>query len=180
MNNEAPGLFNRNRLGHSYLACWLRCSSVTAPSWDAPSSRLAQQAKSLVDLVKGFINQDTWLNYNFRLLGRRGVLVLNAVAGMDQLSEVERMTPAILQSVSFTSGNRYSEFDSSTDHLATYGLAALVAGGVAAKLGFFKLLWIGILASYKFILIGLAAAGTYLRKVWGRFFGPRKPQFPPG
>jgi uncharacterized membrane-anchored protein len=33
------------------------------------------------------------LNYNIRILGRRGVLVLNAVAGMAQLQDIENQTP---------------------------------------------------------------------------------------
>jgi len=46
------------------------------------------------------------LNYNIRILGRRGVLVLNSVAGMSQLPEIQRNTPAILSAVNFNSWNR--------------------------------------------------------------------------
>src|SRR5205085_10361380 len=41
------------------------------------------------------------LNYNIRMLGRRGVLVLNAVASMAQLPEIENKTPAILSAIDF-------------------------------------------------------------------------------
>jgi uncharacterized membrane-anchored protein len=50
------------------------------------------------------------------------------------------------------------------DKVATYGLAALVAGGIAAKLGFFKLLWIALLAAKKFIIIGAVAVSAWVRK----------------
>lgn len=109
------------------------------------------------------------LNYNIRMLGRRGVLVLNAVASMSQLSEIEKASPEILSAIDYNPGNRYADFDAkSGDKIASYGLAALVAGGVAAKLGFFKGLWIAILAAKKFIVIGAVAIAAWFRKLFGR------------
>jgi uncharacterized membrane-anchored protein len=106
------------------------------------------------------------LNYNIRILGRRGVLVLNAVAGMDQLSDIEQQTEQILGMVNFNEGNRYADFDPKMDKVATYGIAALVAGGVAAKFGLFKLVWVFILGAKKFIIIAIAAAAAWFRKVF--------------
>ncbi|HEX2855390.1 MAG TPA: DUF2167 domain-containing protein [Opitutaceae bacterium] len=106
------------------------------------------------------------LNYNIRMLGRRGVLVLNAVAGMGQLKEVEAATPELLRMVDFQDGHRYADFTQGTDKTATYGLAALVAGGIGAKVGLFKGLWLGILAFKKFILIGVIALGAWLKKIF--------------
>lgn len=94
------------------------------------------------------------LNYNIRILGRRGVLVLNAVAGMSSLEQVKAGIPAILKAVEFQEGHRYSEFNPDVDKVATYGIAGLVAGGVLAKAGFFKVLIAAILAGKKFIFLG--------------------------
>ncbi|HEY3662744.1 MAG TPA: DUF2167 domain-containing protein [Chthoniobacterales bacterium] len=113
-------------------------------------------------------NQENTLNYNIRVLGRAGVLVLNAVAGMSQLPEIEAATPKILGAVDFNPGNRYADFNAKSDKVAEYGLAALVAGGVAAKLGFFKGLWIAALAAKKFIIIGVAAVAAWMRKLFGK------------
>jgi uncharacterized membrane-anchored protein len=104
------------------------------------------------------------LNYNIRILGRHGVLVLNAVAGMDQLPTVEAATPALLGMVDFTEGNRYADYKPGADKVATYGLAALVAGGILAKAGAFKFLWVGLLALKKFIVVGVVAAGAWLKQ----------------
>ena len=102
-------------------------------------------------------NEDT-LNYNIRILGRRGVLVLNAVAAMSQLPEIERNAPKILAALDFNPGNRYADFsEASGDKVASYGIAALVAGGVAAKLGLFKGLWVLLLGAKKFVIIGVVA-----------------------
>jgi uncharacterized membrane-anchored protein len=68
--------------------------------------------------------------------------------------------------VNFQEGQRYADYNASTDKTATYGLAALVAGGVAAKAGLFKSLWIGILAFKKFIIIGLIALAGLIKQVF--------------
>jgi uncharacterized membrane-anchored protein len=113
-------------------------------------------------------NEDT-LNYNIRILGRRGVLVLNAVAAMAQLPEIERNAPTILAAIDFNPGNRYADFsEASGDKVASYGIAALVAGGVAAKLGLFKGLWVLLLGAKKFVIIGVVALTAFLRKLFGK------------
>jgi uncharacterized membrane-anchored protein len=55
--------------------------------------------------------------------------------------------------------------------VAEYGLAALVAGtatAAAVKFGFFKGLWLAILAAKKFIIIGVAAIVAAFRKLFKR------------
>ena len=107
------------------------------------------------------------LNYDVRILGRQGVLSLNAVAGMDQLQEIEQATPRILSMVDFNQGHRYADFNPKTDKVAEYGLAALVAGGLLLKAGGFKALLVALLAAKKFIIIGLAAVGSFFKKLFG-------------
>ena len=108
------------------------------------------------------------LNYNIRMLGRRGVLVLNAVAGMSQLQDIEAAAPAVLAMVDFQEGHRYTDFNASTDKVATYGLAALVVGGLAAKAGLFKGLFVAILAAKKLVIVGFVAVAAWLKKVFGK------------
>ena len=107
------------------------------------------------------------LNYDIRMLGRHGYLVLSAVASANQLADIEKQTPKILSLVDFNEGNRYADFDPKVDKVATYGIAALVAGGVAAKLGFFKLIWVFLLAAKKFIIIAVVAVAAWFRKMFG-------------
>lgn len=145
---------------------------AAAPRYDAASHKL-YWAK---DIRFTGEPEDT-LNYDIRILGRRGVLDLDAVAGMHQLSEIENRTPDILNMVDFDQGNRYADFNPKADKVAKYGIAALVAGGavgVAAKLGLFKLIWVFILAAKKFIIIGLAAIAAFFRKI----FKGRSPNAP--
>ncbi len=112
--------------------------------------------------------QEHTLNYNIRILGRQGVLVLNAVSSMQQLQAIEQDAPKILSFVEFNEGKRYADFKPGTDKVAAYGIAGLVAGGILAKTGLLKGLWIAILAAKKFIIIGVAAIGAWISKFFKR------------
>ena len=111
--------------------------------------------------------EDHTLNYNIRMLGRRGVLVLNCVADLGQIQDIRAATPQLLGMVEFNQGHRYVDFDPKTDKTAAYGLAALVAGGIAAKAGLFKVLIAGIIAAKKFVIIGVLALAGFVKKLFG-------------
>jgi len=117
------------------------------------------------------------LNYNIRALGRHGVLVMNAVADMAKLPAVKGGVPTILAAVDFTDGNRYADYSAkSGDKVAAYGIAALIAGGVAAKAGLFKGLIALLIALKKFIVIAAAGFVAWMRKVFGKkSAAPRPP-----
>ncbi|WP_437880485.1 DUF2167 domain-containing protein [Pseudomonas sp. LRF_L74] len=96
------------------------------------------------------------LNYNIRVLGRKGVLVLNFVAGMDQLQEIKRNVPTVLAMTEFNQGSRYADFNPDMDKVAAYGIGALIAGKVAAKAGLFAML---LVLLKKFWIIPLLIIG---------------------
>jgi uncharacterized membrane-anchored protein len=105
------------------------------------------------------------LNYNIRILGRKGVLVMNAVSGMDQLSRVEQDMQQVLGFTNFVPGQRYADYNAATDKLAAYGLGALVAGGVAAKTGLLTKLLALLLAFKKVIVVGVLAVAAFVGKL---------------
>jgi uncharacterized membrane-anchored protein len=105
------------------------------------------------------------LNYDIRVLGRKGVLSLNAVGVMSQLKDIERDMQSVIGLVEFNQGSRYSDYIPGTDKIATYGIAALIGGKLAAKAGLFKLLIGALIAGKKFVLIGLIAVGALLKKL---------------
>ena len=108
------------------------------------------------------------LNYDVRVLGREGVLSMNAVASMDQLAQIRDDMKPLIEVAEFTPGNRYAEFNSKTDKLAEYGLGALIVGGVAAKLGLFGKLLAIIIAAKKVIIAGVIALGGFLARIFGK------------
>ena len=126
------------------------------------------------ELKFGDGKEENTLNYNLRILGRRGILVLNAVSGMSQFSRIEQATPEILAMVDFDPGQRYADYTPGTDKLATYGLAALVAGGIAAKAGLFKGLLVALIALKKFVVIGVIALIALVKRI----VSGKKPQTP--
>lgn len=97
------------------------------------------------------------LNYDVRVLGREGVLSMNAVAGIGQLDQVRRGMRALIDVAEFNEGYRYAEYNPKTDKLAEYGLGALIAGGVAAKLGLFGKLLAFLVAFKKIVIAGAVA-----------------------
>jgi uncharacterized membrane-anchored protein len=107
------------------------------------------------------------LNYDVRVLGREGVLSMNAVASVGQLPAIQQGMQSLLKLADFNAGHRYDEFNGSTDRLAAYGLGALVAGGVAAKMGLFAKLFAVILAFKKILIAAVIAVGGFLTK-WFR------------
>lgn len=141
------------------------------PSYDKANHKL-YWAK---ELAFGDAQEHT-LNYNIRVLGRKGVLVLNAVADMAQISTIKAEMPKVLASTNFNAGHNYADFDASTDKVAAYGIAALVAGGVAAKLGLFAKLFALLIAFKKAILIGLIAIGVGIKKMLGMRKKEEKPE----
>ena len=50
----------------------------------------------------------------------------------------------------------------------TQPTALVVAGGVAAKMGFFKVIWVALLAAKKFVLLAIVAIGGWLSKLFGK------------
>jgi uncharacterized membrane-anchored protein len=101
------------------------------------------------------------LNYDVPVLGRKGVLAINAVASMSQLTEIQERMPEIISMVNFLRGSLYADYQQGNDKVAAYGLAALVLGGVAAKAGLFKGLIALILVGKKFIILAAIAAGVF-------------------
>jgi len=102
------------------------------------------------------------LNYNIRILGRKGVLVLNFIAGMDQQALIEENLDSVLSIASFNDGSRYSDFNPDIDKVAAYGIGALVAGKVIAKTGFFALALVFLKKFGVFIVMGVIALGRML------------------
>ena len=109
------------------------------------------------------------LNYNVRVLGRKGFLIMNIVSGMDMLGEVNKEISKILASTNFKEGNRYADFDSNVDKIAEYGIGGLIAGGILAKTGILAKVGFFLLKFLKIIIIAVGGLFIALRnKIFGR------------
>jgi uncharacterized membrane-anchored protein len=153
-NNEA-----RKQAGYDemHLLKW-----AEPPRYDAAGKKL-YWAKEISSASGGHS-----LNYDVRVLGREGVLSMEAVAPMDILEQVRTDMRPLIEVAEFNEGYRYAEFNSKTDRMAEYGLGALIAGGVAAKLGLFGKLFAILLAAKKAIILGIVAIGGWIAKLFGK------------
>lgn len=133
---------------------------AAAPFYDSEAKKL-HWAK---ELHFGDAELNT-LNYNIRILGRKGVLVLNFIAGMDQLDVINNNLDTVLAMAEFKEGSRYADFNPDIDDVAAYGVGALITGKVLAKTGFLAAALLFLKKFGVFILVGLFALG---RKLFSR------------
>jgi uncharacterized membrane-anchored protein len=111
--------------------------------------------------------EENTLNYDIRILGRKGVLTLQAVSSMSQFDSVDKNINNILAMVSFNKGNQYADFDSNVDDVAAWTIGGLVAGKLLAKVGILAL----VLKNIKLVILGIAALGG---GIWKFITGRRK------
>lgn len=151
---------NKERIKEGYASVEL-IGWAQSPFYDEKSKKLhwAKELKFNGDSLNT-------LNYNIRVLGRKGYLNLNVIGSMDVLPLVKENINPILSSVEFNSGNKYSDFNPGIDEVAALGIGGLIAGKVLAKVGFFALL----VKFWKVILIGGIAAVAGIKQF---FFGKK-------
>lgn len=133
------------------------------PVYDAGTHRLAwamsaRDKGAAADAPQG-------VNYNTYALGREGYFSLNLVTDLRELPAHKPAAQALLAALDFQPGRRYADFDEKTDHVAEYGLAALVVGVAAKKLGFIALALAFVAKFAKLIFVGVALIGAGVVKL---------------
>ncbi len=113
-------------------------------------------------------NDGLTLNYNVRVLGRAGHLVVNGVGGIEQLDLVAKHSKKLLEVTEFLEGQRYENFDPAYDKVAAYGIGGLIAGKVALKVGLFAKLALLLKAFIKPIIAGVVLIGVGIARLFGR------------
>lgn len=152
---------NAARTAQGYPAMHLR-------GWAEPP-RYAREIHSLYWAQELAVDggSENSLNYAIRVLGRKGVLELNAVSGMSQLAAVKPEMEKVYALVEFKEGNRYVDFDPDIDSVAAYGIAGLIAGKVAMKAGLFAGLLKILLAAKKLIIVLVIGAIAGIKGLLG-------------
>lgn len=136
------------------------------PQYDAATHRLVWAMSSR---DKGApANAEQGVNYNTYALGREGYMSLNLVTDLKDLESQKGHARELLGGLQFVEGKRYADFNSRTDKVAEYGLAALVLGVGAKKLGLFAVIGAFLLKFAKVFLIGGIAVAGGLAKFFKR------------
>ena len=133
-----------------------------SPHYEATSQRLIWSA-ILKDL--NGVDENPTINYNTYALGREGFVSLNLVTAEKLIATDKQFAKELLNNLEFNEGKRYADFNANTDKVAEYGLAALIAGAAAKKLGFFALIFAFLAKFAKVGLLALAGVG-YMVKRW--------------
>ena len=111
------------------------------------------------------------LNYNTRLLGRKGVMEAVLIVEPDKLPTTLPTFRELLAGYSFQSGQNYAEYRSG-DKIAKYGLAALIVGGGAvgaAKLGMFAWLAVALKKAWKLVVVAVVGVIAFFKRlIFGR------------
>src|SRR5207253_5010090 len=116
------------------------------------------------------------LNYNTRLLGRKGVMEVVLVVRPERFEATLPTFRTLLANYNFQTGQTYAEFRKG-DKVAKIGLAALVVGGAAvgaAKLGLFAWLAVILKKGFKLVILAVAAVAAFFKKLFGRLFGGQR------
>lgn len=108
------------------------------------------------------------VNYNTYALGREGYLSLNFITELKDLPAQKPDAKALLGALEFDAGKRYEDFNEATDHVAEYGLAALVVGVGAKKLGLLAVIFAFVAKFAKIIFIAVVGVGAAFTKFFKR------------
>ncbi|MFT3818985.1 MAG: DUF2167 domain-containing protein [Rubrivivax sp.] len=134
------------------------------PAYDAGTHRLAWAMSSR---EKGAgAGEPQGVNYNTYVLGREGYFMLNLVTGLAELPAHKPAAQQMLAALQFDEGKRYADFVAGTDRVAEYGLAALVVGAAAKKLGLLAAAGLFLAKFGKVALLALAGLGALAAKVF--------------
>ena len=141
---------------------------IEKPTYDAATHRLVW---SLSSREKGEpAGAARGINYNTYALGRDGYFSLNLLTNTDRIAADKTVARTLLAALAYNPGKAYEDFDAATDRVALYGIAALVGGIAAKKLGLLALIGAFVLKFAKVIAIGVAA---FFAGVW-KFFGRKR------
>ncbi len=124
------------------------------PAYDNQKKVLAWSKHYIID------DEREVINYDVRVLGKAGFVVITAVASPDAKDQLIADNAAIVNSVKYDKGYTYSDFNPETDHVAEWTIGGLIAGKVLAKAG----IW-AILAKFsKLIVIAVIGFFAAMRK----------------
>jgi len=139
---------------------------VEAPAYDPAAHRLVWSLASKERSEPA--GAERGINYNTYALGREGYISMNLVTGMNTIEAEKPIARTLLAALDYNDGKRYTDFNAKTDHVAEFGLAALIGGVAAKKLGLFGVIAAFLVKFAKVIGVAVIALGAGLTKMFRR------------
>lgn len=127
------------------------------------------QTKNLEWSILGESRGNKFVNYNVRMLGRKGVTEIVLIEDHDKVDAAMPEFRKLISDFSYKGGESYAEYRAG-DKIAQYGLGALVVGGAAAvayKVGFFGLIAAFLKKGWKLVVLAIAGIGAGIKKLLG-------------
>ncbi|TWU19420.1 DUF2167 domain-containing protein [Allorhodopirellula heiligendammensis] len=144
---------------------------LTAMSWAKPPF-YDPETNNLTWGLKLDFPSGNAINYDIRMLGRRGVMEATLVGDPETYRAALPAVNQILEGYQFTTGNQYAEWRQG-DKVAAYGLAGLVGGGAlvaASKTGLLAKLGLLLAKGGKAVILGIVvffgALGSFFKKLF--------------
>jgi uncharacterized membrane-anchored protein len=134
--------------------------------WELPP-RYNTNSHNLEWAIRGESEGKPVINYNTRILGRKGVMEADLVVKGELFAETLPVYVKMMERYKYKEGQRYAEFRQG-DKIAKYGLAALVVGGGAAlalKTGLFTYLLLFVKKLWKVLVVAVAAVGSFIKRL---------------
>jgi uncharacterized membrane-anchored protein len=145
---------------------------VEVVGWDVPP-HYDETTHNLEWAIRGTVEGQPLLNYNTRLLGRKGVMEVVLIVDPKDVPATLPQFKNLLAGYSFQSGQSYAEYHSG-DKVAKYGLTALVVGGAAvgaAKLGLLGPVILLFKKAWKLVIVAFAAVVGFFKKMFRKITG---------
>lgn len=145
--------------------------------WEQPP-KYNSETHNLEWAVRATSEGEPILNYNTRLLGRKGAMEVVLVCDPAELKAILPEYQKILAAHKFQTGESYAEYKPG-DKVAKFGLAALVVGGAAvgaAKLGLFATVGLFFKKFFKLIIVGVVAVAAMFKNFFAKILGKRNDQ----
>ncbi|MES2208542.1 MAG: DUF2167 domain-containing protein [Pseudomonadota bacterium] len=140
---------------------------VEKPHYDNATHQLVWSLASQDKGVGADINYKG-INYNTLTLGREGYVSMNLVTEQKSIEGLKPIAKSLLLALTFNEGKRYSDFSASTDRVAEYGLAALITGVAAKKLGLFAVIAAFLAKFAKVAFIAAMGGFSVIKKMFNR------------
>jgi uncharacterized membrane-anchored protein len=143
--------------------------------WEQPP-KYDEKTHNLEWCIRGSVEDHAILNYNTKLLGRKGYMSVVLIVDPEKLSATMPAYRNLLANYSFQTGQTYAEYRPG-DKIAKYGLAGLVVTGAtvgALKLGLFSSLLLILKKGFKLVIVAFVAVVAAIKKFFAKIFGRRQ------
>jgi uncharacterized membrane-anchored protein len=134
--------------------------------WEIPP-RYNSETHNLEWAIRAEVAGDPVVNFNTKLLGRKGVMEVDLVVDPTNLTAALPAYQSLLAGYSFKQGETYAEYRQG-DKLAKYGLAGLITAGaavVAVKTGLFTLLLVIVKKAWYLMVAAFAAVVNFFKRL---------------